>query len=75
VRPIVDYVHYRFLTNYQPSRDISVDEGMIKFKGKIFCKQYMPKKPTKNGIKVWMAADSSNGYEFIFSLYEFIFTT
>jgi len=69
VRPIVDYVHYRFWTNYQPSRDISVDKGMIKFKGKIFCKQYMSKKPTKYGIKVWMAADSSNGYVFNFDTY------
>jgi len=25
-------------------------------------KQYMPKKPTKRGIKVWVLADSDNGY-------------
>ena len=25
-------------------------------------KQYMPKKPTKRGFKVWVRGDSSNGY-------------
>ena len=33
---------------------------MIAFKGRLF-RQYLPAKPTKNGIKVWMAADASNG--------------
>ncbi len=25
-------------------------------------KQYLPKKPVKRGLKVWVIADSSNGY-------------
>ena len=29
----------------------------------------MPAKPTKYGIKVWMAADSSNGYVVNFEVY------
>lgn len=29
----------------------------------------MPAKPTKYGIKVWMAADSSNGYVLNFDVY------
>ena len=39
-----------------------VDEGMVKFKGRLFFKQYMPKKPVKYGIKLWMAAHSKTGY-------------
>ena len=35
---------------------------MIKFKGRSALKQYLPKKPTKRGIKVWVLADSSTGY-------------
>ena len=35
---------------------------MIKFLGKSSLKQYMPKKPIKRGIKVWVLGDSSNGY-------------
>lgn len=42
---------------------------MIAYKGRISFRQYMPKKPTKYGIKVWMAADSSNGYVLNFNTY------
>ena len=32
-------------------------------------KQYMPKKPIKRGIKVWVLGDSSNGYFFRLDVY------
>ena len=32
-------------------------------------KQYMPKKPTKRGFKVWVRADSKNGYVFELECY------
>ena len=54
---------------YLPTKNISVDEGMIAFKGRLSFRQYLPAKPTKYGIKVWMAADSSNGYVVNFSVY------
>ena len=54
---------------YEPSKNLSIDEGMIAFKGRLSFRQYMPAKPTKYGIKVWMAADSKNGYVNNFSVY------
>lgn len=42
---------------------------MIAFKGRLSFRQYMPAKPTKYGIKVWMATDSDNGYVANFSVY------
>ena len=47
---------------YNPHRDISIDEAMIKFKGRSSMKQYMPKKPIKRGFKVWVRGDAINGY-------------
>ena len=35
---------------------------MIKFQGCSAIKQYMPKKPIKRGIKVWVLGDSRIGY-------------
>ena len=32
-------------------------------------KQYLPKKPIKRGSKIWMRADSVNGYVSKFSVY------
>ena len=42
---------------------------MIKFQGRSSLKQYMPLKPVKHGIKVWVLADSSNGYFSKFEVY------
>ena len=40
----------------------SIDEAMVKFKGRLKFLQYMPLKPVKRGIKIWCRCDSSNGY-------------
>ena len=42
---------------------------MIAFKGRSSIKQYMPKKPTKHGFKVWIRADSKSGYVFQLECY------
>ena len=62
IRPILTYLCQRFSSLYDPPRELSVDEAMIKFQGRSSLKQYMPKKPIKRGIKVWVLADSANGY-------------
>ena len=62
VRPILTNFNDKVKEVYHPKKNISVDEGMIAFKGRLAFRQYMPAKPVKYGIKVWMAADSSNGF-------------
>lgn len=69
VRNLINMLKARFHNRYYPSRDLSVDEGMIAFKGRLSFKQYMPKKPTKWGIKVWQLCDSANGYCSNFQVY------
>ena len=62
VRPLIDHLSSKFEMLYEPSMNVAVDEAMIKFQGRSSLKQYMPKKPIKRGIKVWVLGDSSNGY-------------
>ena len=69
VRPVIDYIRTKCETNFSPTKNLSVDEGMVAFKGRLSFRQYMPAKPTKYGIKVWMVADSSNGYVLNFDVY------
>ena len=69
IRPILSVVLENIQNAYEPSKNLSVDEAMIAFKGRLSFRQYMPAKPTKYGIKVWMAADSQNGYVTNFSVY------
>ncbi|XP_033759441.1 piggyBac transposable element-derived protein 3-like [Pecten maximus] len=42
---------------------------MIAFHGRLGFRQYLPAKPTKYGIKVWMRADSENGFVNEFQIY------
>ncbi len=61
VRPLLEHLSLKFRSLYNPGKHLSVDEAMIKFQGRSTLKQYMPMKPTKRGIKVWVIADK-NGY-------------
>ena len=66
VRPFIDAIKANFLIQYHPNEHQSVDEAMIKYKGRTSLKQYMPKKPVKRGIKMWCRADPLNGYLHVF---------
>ena len=61
--------HIECLTLYKPHRENSVDEAMVKFKGRSLLKQYMPKKPIKRGYKVWCMCDAHNGFTCSFQVY------
>ena len=41
----------------------------MKFRGTLAFRQYLPAKPTKYGIKVWVRVDSTNGYACQFQVY------
>jgi hypothetical protein len=43
----------KFSTFYNPSEHLAVDEVIMKFKGRIVFKQYIPKKYTSLGIKMF----------------------
>lgn len=62
VKPLITYITEKCKSLYNPGREIAVDEAMIKFQGRSSLKQYMPLKPIRRGIKVWVLGDSSNGY-------------
>ena len=43
IRPLIDSCQQNFQDRYILGRDASVDEGMMKYKGKLYFRQYMPK--------------------------------
>ena len=69
IRPLITNVQRKFMSQYIPHREVSVDEAMVGFKGRSSLKQYMPMKPTKRGYKIWCLCDSTNGYMFNFEVY------
>lgn len=68
VRPLLEHLSNKFAQCLLPSKEVAIDESMIKFKGRSSLKQYMPKKPIKRGYKVWMLCDKS-GYCLKFDVY------
>lgn len=69
IKPIVDIVSHRFLASYHPSQELSVDEAMVKYKGRKGGKVRMPHKPIKLGFKVWCLSCSCCGYLCTFQIY------
>jgi len=47
----------------------SIDESMVKFKGRSVLKQYLPLQPIKRGVKVWQRFDAQAGYIFDLNIY------
>ena len=70
VRPIIDHCSNMFLDSYKPHCECAVNEAMICCECRMSLKQYMPLKPVKRGIKVWVRADSHNGYFSQFEVYQ-----
>jgi hypothetical protein len=69
VRPLLDLLSPLFESQFDTYQQLSVDEAMIPFKGRLGFKQYMKDKPTKWGIKVFVLADAHNGYVKRFQIY------
>ncbi len=69
IRPFVQKLQETCQEMYSPHRQIAVEESMI---GTMCCLsfiQYLPKKPQKWGVKVWVCSDSVNGYISTFDIY------
>ena len=62
VRPFLTHFADKFAGLYQPNKEVAVDEAMIKFTGRLSLKQYMPMKPVKRGIKVWVFGDTMDTF-------------
>lgn len=69
LRPMIDALNKIFPEAYHGTRELSVDESMIKFKGRSTLKQYNPMKPIKRGYKLWCIADQK-GYILKYSVYQ-----
>ena len=69
VCPFLDALILHIKQAYTLGREISVDESMIGFKGRLSFIQYLPNKPTKWGMKAFVLADSKSGYTYSWRLY------
>ncbi|XP_056111928.1 piggyBac transposable element-derived protein 4-like [Rhinichthys klamathensis goyatoka] len=69
VKPLMDTIRHACKAIYHPKRNLAVDERMVACKAHTGMTQYMKAKPTRWGFKLFVLADSSNGFTVDFSVY------
>ena len=62
VQPFLDKVIPLFQQYLIPSKELSIDEAMIGFRGKVAFRVYIRGKPQPWGIKVYVLSESRSGY-------------
>mgnify|MGYP004593395707 CR=1 FL=1 len=61
-RDIWEIVNNNFKKSYLPGENMTIDEQLLPFRGRVSFKQYLPSKPDKYGMKIWWICDSSTSY-------------
>ncbi|CAF1308666.1 unnamed protein product [Rotaria sordida] len=69
IREIWSYFQDNLQTCYTPGSDVTIDEQLLGFRGKYPFRQFMPKKPGKYGLKLWLCVDVDSHYVFNASPY------
>ena len=62
IRPLIDHFNKVFPEAMSDDSEQTIDEHMVKFKGRSSMKQYLKKKPIKWGFKFWFRYASKTGY-------------
>ena len=69
LRWLIEYLNKAFSQMYTTYGSVTIDESMVKFKGRLSFRQYLPSKPIKWGMKMWSLAECTNGYLHQFQIY------
>lgn len=68
-RPVIETLRKRFQRAYEVGEAITIDEGMCAFLGRYQYRVYMPDKPNKYGIKLYMLSEARTGYVYNVEVY------
>ena len=69
IQPVLTMTQNSFNECYKPGKHQAIDEAMIAFKGHLSYIQYLPAKPIKHGIKLWIRCDSESAYLHEYEVY------
>jgi hypothetical protein len=68
IRTIFDTLNDAYEKYYNPSEHLAIDEIIVKFKGRVVFRQYIPKKHKRFGIKIIKICDAA-GYTYDMKVY------
>ena len=69
IQPFLKLVIARFQEVYSSDRQLAVDKSLIKFKGKLPFRQFIPIKPGIFGIKAFTLAEFKSGFDLNTKIY------
>ena len=69
IQPFLDMFIRLFQQYIQPSRELSIDEAMIAFRGRVGFRQYIRGKLQPWGIKAYVLSESRTGYMYNMVIY------
>ena len=68
IRPLIAHMKQKCKELYQCKVNVSVDERMVKSKGRSGIRQFIANKPVRFGFKLWVLAESDTGYTLDFNV-------
>ncbi|KAG8226635.1 hypothetical protein J437_LFUL005286 [Ladona fulva] len=60
--PVYERLNKKFQDAYTPERNVTIDESLMLYKGRLGWIQYIPMKRARFGIKTFMLCESKSGY-------------
>ena len=69
MRPVIDHLNLKFSEVPLNDSEQSIDEPMVKFKGRSGMKQYIKSQTIKWGFKFWFRCPSKSGYLYQMDIY------
>ena len=65
----MDTIKSYLLAAYTPGQWLTIDQHLCRYRGRCHFRQYIPSKPDRYGIKIYVLADSRNFYPVNFEVY------
>lgn len=62
LNPLIFTIIGKFQDTYYPQKQLCIDESIIRFKGRLSFKQYIPSKRHRFGVKLFVLCDSATSY-------------
>ena len=72
---VMEYLQVLCKQHYLLTQELSLDEGIMPYKGRLSIRIYSPQKPDKYGVKFYLLCEAGLGYVYSFSVYRGISQT
>ena len=69
IRPVINHLNSKFSVELSNDSEQSIDQYMMKLKGRSGIKQYIKSKPIKWGFNVWLCFSSKSSYLYQMDIY------